>query len=620
MTPRIPRRSRWLSRSTLDTRPADMHEQDLWTEQGARPEAYPNALDTSAARQVGLILLVVTLGATYVFASGLYTALALHNGGTPLHYLFLGISTLSFSWIAFGAANAAVGVCSLLVGTRGNSLQPAPATAAASSRTALLFPVYHEDPHAIVDYIRSCALDLEAANALGSFAVFVISDSQTEKDRAAERAVFKQLAADIGNRLTFAYRNRPQNVGKKAGNIADWLRTHGGAYDYFIVFDADSVMSVDTLMRLVGTMEVHPDTALIQTVPRLSKGETAFSRLQAFANNVFGPLSAAGLAAWQGASGNYWGHNAIIRTRAFADCAGLPILSGAPPWGGHIQSHDFVEAALLRRAGWRVALISSLEGTYEQSPPTFVDMAVRDRRWMQGNLQHVRILGARGLTPVSRIHLAMGIASYMASALWLLVIVVGLWLTWIEQQREISYFDSTKSLFPNWPTYDPAAALQLLVATMAVVFLPKLLGLADAMGRALRERQSLGGVGHLVALWAIELLHSMLLAPVTMLNHVRALLQILLRQDAGWKPQSRIGTTIPLVDAFRFHLVHVVIGVMLAAAAASIAWHALIWLSPVVVGLVLSPLVTWFTSHPQQQTRQPSLELVRERRPSSKLL
>ena len=618
MTPRIRRRSRWLSRSTLDARPTDMHEQDLWVERRTHSGAHQNAHDTPASRCVGLMLLLVTAAATYAFASGLYTALALHNGGTPLHYLFLAISTLSFSWIAFGAANAAVGMGALFAGTGGNSLQPAPASVATGARTALLFPVYHEDPHAIADYIRSFVRELEAANALGGFAIFVISDSQTEKDRAAERAVFSRLAAEVESQLTFAYRNRARNVGKKAGNISDWLRTHGGAYDYFVVFDADSVMSVDTLMRLVGTMEAHPDTALIQTVPRLSKGGTAFSRLQAFANNVFGPLSAAGLAAWQGASGNYWGHNAIIRTRAFADCAGLPVLSGEPPWGGHIQSHDFVEAALLRRAGWRVALISSLEGTYEQSPPTFVEMAVRDRRWMQGNLQHVRILGGRGLTLVSRIHLAMGIASYIASALWLLVIVIGLWLMWIEQQRVISYFDATKSLFPNWPTYDPAAALQLLIATMAVVFLPKLLGLADAMGCALRDRRPLTSVGQLVGIWAVELLHSVLLAPVTMLNHVRALLQILLRQDAGWKPQARSGTTIPLSEAFRFHLVHIAVGVLLAAAAASIAWHALIWLAPVLLGLVLSPVVTWLTSHPLQ-AGQLALEPRARRQPEAAL-
>jgi membrane glycosyltransferase len=598
MTSRIRFRSQWMSRSTLKARPTEIRAQDLWNEGRARIETTPNAQSGPGSLLVGILLLAVTLGATYAFASELYRALALHNGGTPLHFVFLAISTLSFSWIAFGAANAAVGMCALFAGTKGNSLQPAPPGAPARARTALLFPIYHEDPHVIAAYIRGLARELEAVDALSLFSVFVISDSQTDEDRAAERVVFKQLATEINPRLTFAYRNRRQNDGKKAGNIADWLRSHGGAYDYFVVFDADSVMSVDTLIRLVRTMELHSDTALIQTVPRLSTGGTIFSRLQAFANNVFGPLSAAGLAAWQGASGNYWGHNAIIRTRAFADCAGLPVLPGDPPWGGHIQSHDFVEAALLRRAGWRVALISGLEGTSEQSPPTFVDMAVRDRRWMQGNLQHLRILGAFGLTPVSRVHLAMGIVSYLASVLWLLVILVGLWLMWIEQHRVISYFDSTKSLFPHWPTYDPAAALQLLIATMAVVFMPKLLGLADAIGRMVRDGRSLGEIRRFLGLWGLELLHSMFLAPVTMLNHVRALLQIVLRQDAGWKPQARSGTTIALSDAFRFHIMHVSVGAVLAVAAASIAWHAFFWLAPVVLGLVISPLITWLTSHP----------------------
>lgn len=599
MTENSRAKDRWLARPPLKAQPAEMNAQELW--QDGR-ENMLGVRDSLASRIVGVALLLATVAATSAFAAALYTALALHNGGTPLHYLFLGLSTLTFSWVAFGAANAFVGMCALAAGTEGNSMPPAPAEIPRGTRTALLFPVYHEDAREIANTIRNLVQDLDSRGALDAFAVFVVSDSQTQDDRIAERDIFRLLSREIGGRVTFAYRNRARNVGKKAGNIADWMRSHGGGYDFFVVFDADSVMSAETLLRLVCTMQAHPDTALIQTVPRLSRGQTVFSRLQAFANNAFGPLSAAGLAAWQGASGNYWGHNAIIRTRAFAESAGLPVLSGDAPWGGHIQSHDFVEAALLRRAGWRVALLTSLDGTHEQSPPTFVEMAVRDRRWMQGNLQHARILGARGLTPVSRLHLGMGIASYVSSALWLLVILLGLWLIWIEQQRVVSYFDSTKSLFPNWPTYDPVAALRLLIATMAVVLLPKLLGLAMILGRLLRDRELFEKGANLASLWVIELVHSVLVAPVTMVNHVRALIQILLRQDAGWKPQRRQGTIVPLTDALRFHAAHIGVGVLLAAAAASLSWYALAWLTPVVIGLVLSPLVTWATSQPLDST------------------
>ncbi|OJU29355.1 MAG: hypothetical protein BGN89_20430 [Alphaproteobacteria bacterium 64-6] len=574
-----------------------MNAQELWYDGELQQDNRPNVHDPLMSRIMGVALLLTTILTAFAFASALYNALSLHNGGTPLHYLFLGLSTLAFAWVAFGAANAFLGACCLLAGTDGNSIVPAPAEAPVGSRTALLFPVYHEDARQIAAAIRDLVRDLEDKGAIKAFAFFVVSDSQTQEDRTAERDIFRSLSREIGGKVTFAYRNRAHNVGKKAGNIADWIRTHGGGYDHFVVFDADSVMSAETLMQLVCTMQAHPDTALIQTVPRLSPGHTKFSRLQAFANNTLGPMSAAGLAAWQGASGNYWGHNAIIRTRAFAGNAGLPVLPGNAPWGGHIQSHDFVEAALLRRAGWRVALLTSLDGTHEQSPPTFVEMAVRDRRWMQGNLQHARILGARGLTAVSRLHLGMGIASYVSSALWLLVILLGLWLIWIEQQRVVSYFDSTKSLFPNWPIYDPVAALRLLLATMAVVLLPKFLGLTLALGQVSRDRQPLGRVGSLLSLWMVELVHSVLVAPVTMLNHARALIQILLRQDAGWKPQKRQGSIISLTDALRFHVIHVAVGVLLAGAAASLSWYAVAWLLPVIIGLVLSPLVTWVTSH-----------------------
>ncbi len=598
MTEQRGAKDRWLARPPLKAQPADMNAQELWAGGEPRDQARPGARDQPTSRLVGLALLFATCVTTFAFASGLYQVLALHNGGTPLHYLFLVLSMLTFAWIAFGAANAAIGVFSLAIGTGGNSITPAPVDAPISGRTALLFPVYHEDAGAIADSIRDLVRDLDSKGALQAFAFFVISDSQTDEDRAIERDTFRKLAREIGGRATFAYRNRSRNVGKKAGNIADWVRTHGGGHDFFVVFDADSVMSAETLMQLVGTMQAHPDTALIQTVPRLSPGQTVFSRLQAFANNAFGPLSAAGLAAWQGASGNYWGHNAIIRTQAFAESAGLPVLPGDAPWGGHIQSHDFIEAALLRRAGWRVALLTSLEGTYEQSPPTFAEMAVRDRRWMQGNLQHMRILGARGLTPVSRLHLAMGIASYVSSAIWLMVILLGLWLIWIEQQRVVSYFGNTRSLFPNWPTYDPVAALQLLIATMTVVLLPKFLGLGLALGQLLRERRLLQHGGRLVGHWVIELVHSVLIAPVTMVIHVRALLQIILRQDSGWKPQTRKSTVISIRDALRFHRMHVGVGVLIACASAWLSWYAFAWLLPVIAGLVLSPLVTWATSHP----------------------
>jgi membrane glycosyltransferase len=208
------------------------------------------------------------------------------------------------------------------------------------------------------------------------------------------------------------YRARADNIGKKAGNIADWVERFGGGYEFFIILDADSVMSGALVVQLAEQMARNPRTALIQTVPRLVGADTLFARLQQFAVAFYGPVIAAGFAAWHQESGNYWGHNAILRTRAFAQSAGLPTLAGTPPLGGHIQSHDFVEAAFLRRAGWQVWMLPYLQGSYEGCPPTLIDVAVRDRRWAQGNFQHLRIVRAGGLPWVSRLHLAMGTYTY----------------------------------------------------------------------------------------------------------------------------------------------------------------------------------------------------------------
>ena len=173
------------------------------------------------------------------------------------------------------------------------------------------------------------------------------------------------------------------------------MRRFGGAYPQMLILDADSLMTGDTIVRLAGAMERHPDVALIQTLPVIVNGNTLFARMQQFAGRVYGPVIAHGVAWWHGAESNYWGHNAIIRTRAFAAHAGLPELRGIKPFGGTVLSHDFVEAALLRRGGWALHMVPGLAGSYEEGPPSLTDMLVRDRRWCQGNLQHGAVLPAQ---------------------------------------------------------------------------------------------------------------------------------------------------------------------------------------------------------------------------------
>ena len=224
-------------------------------------------------------------------------------------------------------------------------------------------------------------------------------------------------------------------------------------------------------------MQADPRLGILQTVPMLIGHDSLFARIQQFAGRVYGGLIARGVAAWSGNEGNYWGHNAIIRVAAFAEACGLPQLPGRKPFGGHVLSHDFVEAALMRRAGWKVRMAPDLDGSWEESPPSLVDVAMRDRRWAQGNLQHSKIIGADGLALTNRAHFVIGIMSYLSSPLWLMLLIVGFALTLQATLIRPEYFSRTFQLFPDWPRFDAERMTRLFIFTMAVLFMPKVLGL-----------------------------------------------------------------------------------------------------------------------------------------------
>jgi membrane glycosyltransferase len=362
----------------------------------------------------------------------------------------------------------------------------------------------------------------------------------------------------------------------------------GGAYDHIIVLDADSLMDGDMIVRLAGAMERHPRVGLIQTLPVLVNANTLFARLQQFAGRIYGPLIAHGIAWWHGADGNYWGHNAIIRIEAFAGQAGLPLLKGRKPFGGHILSHDFVEAALMRRAGWAIHIAPEIEGSYEECPPTLTDYIVRDRRWCQGNLQHTGVLPARGLYWMSRLHLLVGIGSYITAPMWLIFLLIGMLIALQARFIPPDYFPKHPTLFPQWPMQDPVRAAYVFLGTMGLLILPKLLGwLAMLLQR--QSRIGMGGGVRGFASVLLEIVLSALIAPIMMLAQCRAVGQILRGRDAGWSVQAREHARSTRVATFvRDYLWATSLGVLLAVAAYAVSAPLLFWMSPVVAGLALA--------------------------------
>ncbi len=566
-----------------DEAPLAMPVQPLW----AKPQPIRPPISPPGVSRRRFVLLCAILALTG-FAG--YEMYLVFQGGslTALEAVILVLYVLLFAWIAFSFATAFAGFASLVRGgTSQLGIDPAGPLPRLSTRTALLVPAYNESPPHLFGRIEAIYGSLDECGALEYFDFFILSDSTSPEIWIAEEMHFVALRDRTGGHRRIFYRHRAANEGRKAGNIADWVRRFGAAYEQMIILDADSLMTGGTIVRLIAAMERHPRVGLIQTLPVVVNGNTPFARVQQFAGRIYGPVIGHGLAWWHGAEGNYWGHNAAIQVRAFAECAGLPVLRGRRPFGGTILSHDFVEAAMLRRGGWAVHMAPNLSGSYEECPPSLTDYALRDRRWCQGNLQHLAVLPARGFHWVSRLHLLTGIAAYLTAPMWLAFLWVGMLISLQARFVRPEYFAPGFSLFPQWPVQDPVRAAQVFAGTIGLLLAPKLLGYLIVLGDKALRRGCGGALRGFLSL-LIETLISGLTAPVLMLMQTAAVLQILLGRDVGWSAQRRDDAAMPLRESFRRYRWHTAFGLLLAAAAYAVSPPLFLWMTPVIVGLLFA--------------------------------
>ncbi len=542
---------------------------------------------------IALVLASVALGIDRM--AGLLAT----NGWSELEMACLGLFTL----LAFPLAISFwIAVCGVFVRVmRGDPLEVTETIAGIREdeplrvRSAIVVPVHNEDPQRVAAGIRATYDSLERTGHLGSFDFHVLSDTTDPDVWVDEEVVYAELREDLSDRNRLHYRKRAKNTEQKAGNIAEFCASHGDRYRYMIVFDADSVMRGRTLVDLVRLMERHPTAGIIQAPPVPANKNTLFGRIEQFSARVYGPLFQAGLSFVQGGEGNYYGHNAIIRLKPFREHCRLPRLSGNGPLSGNIMSHDFVEAAFMRRAGYSVHLAVELAGSYEEPPPTLVDSAARDRRWCQGNLQHARLLFLPGLNFVSRVHLLMGIMAFVSSPLWILLLLLSTAQAVHEHVVGHSYFDPTVSLFPIWPistTFDNAV---MFGAVMAVLFAPKAFAAAVVWFDAVRVERFGGRVG-LAASVLLESLASMLLAPVRAVLQTQFVVLTLLGRRVRWTAQERDDVGTPFLTAVSRHWGTTVLGVAWALIAWNFAHDLFWWLLPVTAGMASSILISWFTS------------------------
>ncbi len=445
------------------------------------------------------------VGASIVVTAGLVALLWRAMDAETTHPALLALVLTLFALNTYMLVSAAGIALIGMIRTDKTGALPMPAPA--DDRCAVLWLLCGEAPEPLAARIEAFLGELDAVRGGTPPQVFVLSDTYTDKGRTREQAALARLAGRI------IYRNRAEPEGRKPGNLHEWLTKHGAQYDTMLVLDADSGFSAARLNAMRLRMVDDPELGLIQSAVRLRPSHTRFGTMQRLSARLSGPVFARGLERLSGDCGNFWGHNALIRVAAFQQVTPLPVLSGPPPLGGPILSHDFIEAAFLRRAGWKVVIEPVGRGSFEDAPETLATHLRRDRRWAQGNLQHLRLVGARGLHMPSRLHLIAGIQSYLSAPIWLALVV----------------------LTGSGAVHATAGVLVPLFGVLAALLVPKLMGLRarGPLPRHFWRRRVV------IRALLVELALTTVFAPISMVRRTGFVLAVFFGRATTWVPSGQ---------------------------------------------------------------------------------
>ena len=545
-------------------------------------------LEAAGKQHVGIALRWRRLGFTALVLGSSAALLALMAatlfaaGPDPLGAVMLMLFALMLPWMTIGFWNAVIGFA-LMSCARDPAALVAPCLRsitddeAITSNTALLICIRNEDTARLSRNLAWMLEGLVRSREARWFHLYILSDSTRPDIIAAEEKVAAAIADRFGAALTVSYRRREQGSGFKAGNIRDFCERSGQHHQFAIVLDADSVMTPAAMLRLVRIMQVQPRLGILQTLVTGLPSASPFARVFQFGMRLGMRSYTLGAASWQGDCGPYWGHNAILRLAPFIEHCQLPVLPGKPPLGGHVLSHDQLEAVLMRRAGYEVRVLPDEAGSWEENPPTLPEFIRRDLRWCQGNMQYFHFLTTPGLLPVSRCQLVLAIAMYLSSPAWLAFLLLGL-------IRQIPVrFD---------------LGLTLFALTMAMCFAPKFATLAHVLARR-HLRRSYGGTMRVVVSAFLEIVFSTLIAPISAVAVTVFLLGLPFGRQIGWTAQQRDPEGVPFRMAARKLWPQTVLGILLVVwfwkAAPAAIWY---W-TPLFAGLIGAIPVAMLTAHPR---------------------
>jgi len=522
------------------------------------------------------------------------------NGMTPLEYALLALFTVTFAWIATAFCSGCMGFILQLFRIDPLTLKRQKPIeidqhALSQTKTAIVMPIYNEDTERVIAGFEVSLRSLAKTGQMPHYDFYLLSDTQDPEIARNELKAWNALTKRLGDlaKHTF-YRRREDNKHRKVGNLTDFCERWGSQYDHMIVLDADSIMTGQCMLELTASMISNPKSGLIQTIPIPVRQDTFFGRFLQFASILYSPMLATGSAFWQTNQANYWGHNAIIRVEAFTKCCGLPVLKGNAPFGGEILSHDFVEASLLHRSGWDVLLLSDVEGSYEEVPSNILDYAIRDRRWVQGNIQHLGLLPKSGLKLMSKMHFLFGATAYISSLIWLSMLALSTLDAVTRALNSDVYFNHAYQLFPTWQIAKTDLIDSLLFITAVLLLLPKLMGVIVTL---VHRNKAFGGTMKLIAGSVIETIFAIVIAPLMMVFHSYFVVCVFLGKKVSWDAQPREGRMVPWKEAIGYTLFSTITAIIWGGVAYYFTPTFFWWLSPILVGLILAaPIVRYSSS------------------------
>ncbi|MCL0340694.1 glucan biosynthesis glucosyltransferase H, partial [Escherichia coli] len=144
--------------------------------------------------------------------------------------------------------------------------------------------------------------------------------------------------------------------------------------------------------------------------------------------------------------------------------------------------------------------------------------------------------------PVHRAVFLTGVMSYLSAPRWFMFLALSTALQVVHALTEPQYFLQPRQLFPVWPQWRPELAIALFASTMVLLFLPKLLSIILVWCKGPKEY---GGFIRVTLSLLLEVLFSVLLAPVRMLFHTVFVVSAFLGWAVVWNSPQRDDDSTP---------------------------------------------------------------------------